>query len=669
MSNPAGFDFSLVEEPLFQFLVVADSHDRLVGAVDPEFPSRARQHDRVMALLALLKKMPAEFLVHMGDLVQDYPETAAFQESISTAVKAFHQLPMPIHHVAGNHDVGDKPDRTMPTHPASEESLTYYHELCGQSWYRIDREDCCLLVINSQILDTGMAAEIEQRAWLEAEMQAAQGKRIFLFFHLPLYLGQRNEQAMGNYDILGNVSRKWLLDLIEKHDVKFAGGAHVHFAFFDTIAQAEYHQFASPTFTRPGFSHLFSSAPPSERGRNDCGKLGFYLVRVFAGEIKLHFIRMAGVTDLGDLLPDGSSIVITPAHGGARGSSLGATLREPILRAVEVPFTFPSVVRQHVRNDYPFYNLREMGAAHIRAPWHDWEDEAQRRRLGQLTKAGVSLTLFSLDETGERFPSLQSDASAPTAMEWQLPGRVIPPEKEFAQWIAQCRECNLQTALSPVIPSSAPSGKQHPRTRIGYNAAGIAEVRAWLREREESVDRLVIDLGFDPEPWETWTQLAEQKAPGDPDWDFKFEFDSVDDDHNCVALTEAFALNLAVPGSRLFVDPLTDHDRTMDEANGLCDTMHNPRPMFNVYRSLNGILFPENASATSPQAHEVSRPHNSLFTINTGEQKFALVIDAAGLAAIPSLGTATTLWDLRRGQSRLWSAEHPVAFPYLISYT
>jgi len=474
---------------------------------------------------------------------------------------------------------------------------------------------------------------------------------------------------MGNYDILGNVSRKWLLDLIEKHDVKFTGGAHVHFAFFDTIANAEYHQFASPTFTRPGFSHLFSSGPPSERGRNDCGKLGFYLVRVFAGEIKLHFIRTGGVTDLGDLLPDGSSIVIMPAHGGARSSSLGATLREPILRAVEVPFTFPSVVRQQVRNDYPFYNLREMGAAHIRAPWDDWEDEVQRRRLGQLTKSGVSLTLFSLDESGERFPSVQSDASAPTAMEWQLPGRVIPPEAEFVEWMSQCRARNLQTALSPVIPSSAPSGKQHPRTRIGYNAAGIAEVTAWLREREESVDRLVIDLGFDTSRWETWTQLAEQKQPGDSDWDFKFEFDSVDDDHNCEVLAEAFALNLAVPGSRLFIDPLTDHDRTMDEANGLCDTMHNPRPMFNVYRSLNGILFPENASVTSPRAYEVSRPHDSLFTITSGEQKFALVIDAAGLAAIPGRESATTLWDLRRGQSCLWSDEHPVAFPYLISYT
>ena len=407
----------------------------------------------------------------------------------------------------------------------------------------------------------------------------------------------------------------------------------------------------------------------TERGRNDCGKLGFYLVRVFADEIKLHFIRTGGVTNAEDLLPDGSSIVITPAHGGSRGSSLGVTLREPILRATEVPITFPSAVRQHVRNDYPFYNLREMGAAHLRAPWHDWEDETQRVRLGQLSKAGVSLTLFSLDEAGERFPSAQSDAAAPTAMEWQLPGRVIPPEAEFAEWVSQCRERNLQTALAPVIPLSAPSGKQHPRARIGYQAAGIAEVTSWLREREESVDRLVIDLGFDVSPWETWTQLAEQKSPGDPDWDFKFEFDSVDDDHNCVALAEAFALHLAVPGSRLFVDPLSDQDRTMDVANGLCDTMHNPRPMFNVYRSLNGILFPESSTADSPRDYQVRHLHESLYSMTTANRNYALVMDAAGLSALPGTWSATTLWDLRRGQSRAWSTKHPVTFPYLITYT
>ncbi len=702
MSQTTGFDFSLLEEPLFQYVVVADSHDKLpTAAVDPEFPSRQWQHDRVTTLLALLHRLPADFLIHLGDLVQEYPETKSFPETFRAAVKAFHELPMPIHHVAGNHDVGDKPDRTMPTHPASEESLAYYHEVCGRSWYRIDREDCALLVINSQILDSGMPAENEQRLWLESELSNSAGKRVLLFLHLPLYLGNSNEPATGNYDVLGNPSRRWLLDLIAKHDVSMVSGAHVHFAFFDTIDRTEYHQLASPCFTRPGFSHLFSSPPPSERGRNDQSKLGFYLVRIFPDAIKQHFIRTAGARRVEELVPPGSRVVVFPADGGQRGSPLGVTLREPILREVEVPIAFPSVVRQRVRNDYPFYNLREMGAAHLRVPSHDWEDESQRSRLSHLMKEGVSLTLFSLKETPPDIPSDVAKKCGPTALEWQLPGQITPPEQDFPSWAQACREKDLQTILAPVIPGSAQKGKQHPRTRIGYSVAGVVEILKWLHEREQRVDRLVIDLGFDENPWDVWTDLAQQRTSGDPAWDLKLGFDSTDDDQNCLALAEAFALCLAIPGSRLLVDPLTDHDRTMDAGNGLTDTLHNPRPSFAVYRALNGILFPETkvtherwnalsstrCESTAPpqrlggkmhhldtdencaEENTVSRFTRSLYSIVMADRKFALVLDADAQAAIPEAWSLTTLWDLRRGQSRSWSEKHPVETPYLISYT
>lgn len=670
MNHTDGFDFSLVEKSLFQFAVVADSHDKLPTAViDPEFPSRQYQHDRVTTLLDLIRKLPADFLIHMGDLVQEYPETKSFPETFATAVKSFQSLPIPVHHVAGNHDVGDKPDRTMPTHPASEESLAGYHTVCGSSWYRIDRADCCLLVINSQILDTGMLEERQQRAWLEAELKATQNKRVLLFLHLPLYLGAPDEPATGNYDVLGNESRRWLLDLIAQYEVALVAGAHVHFAFFDTIGQTEYHQLASPCFTRPGFSHLFSSPAPSERGRNDQEKLGFYLVRVFPDTIKLHFIRTSGARQLDALVPAGSRVVLFPADGGGRGSPMGVTLREPILREVEVPIAFPSVVRQRVRNDYPFYNLREIGAAHLRAPAHDWEDDRQCSRLGQLTRKGVSLTLFSLSDQAPRLPSDRSGTRAPDALEWQLPGLVTPPENDFEKWVSACRKKNLQTILAPVIPGRAQAGKQHPRTRVGYSAESVAVVNQWLREGDHSVDRMVIDLGFDENAWEVWTTLAAKSAASDPSWDLKLEFTSSDDDLNCVALAEAFALSLAIPESRLLVDPLTDHDRTMDAVNGLTDTMHNPRPAFAVYRALNGIFFPETSSDETAPEFTVNRLGGMLYAIAAEDQKFGLVVSADGLDSIPASWSLTTLWDLRRGQSRDWSEEHPVEFPYLIAYT
>ncbi len=673
-----GFDFSLLEKPLFQFMVVADSHDKQPSdGVDPEFPSRMQQHGRVTALLELMGKLPASFVMHMGDLVQEYPETKLFPDTFAAAVKAFHTLPVPVHHVAGNHDVGDKPDRTMPTHPASAETLSHYHEACGRSWYRIDEADCRLLVINSQILDSGLPEEHAQQVWLEEEMASAGERRILLFLHLPLYLGKEDEPAMGNYDVLGLNSRRWLLDLIRRHQVRFVAGAHVHFAFFDTIGECDYHQLASPSFTRPGFAHLFSSAAPSERGRNDREKLGFYLVRVFPESIRLHFIRTSGVTTLTELVPEGSRMLLVPASGGHRGSPFGVTLREPILREVEVPITFPSVVRQRVRNDYPFYNLRDMGAGHLRAPWHDWKDATQRKRLGQLMKEGVSLTLFSLEDTGEKFPSVWTDVPSPEVFEWQLPGMVLPKRKEFRKWAMECQARELQTSLAPVIPGSQQIGKQHPRTRIGYSPESLPILNTWLRDQEYSLDRVVIDLGNQESCWDEWSDLAFKKNPQSPGWDLKLEFTSVEDDRNCAALAEAFVLSLAIPGARLFVDPLTDHDRTMDEVNGLCDSMHNPRPAFTVYRTLNGVFFPEHLAKGRKREFNVSRINGGLFTITTLDARFGLIMDEQGFGSIPASWRIDTAWDLRRCHSRVWQEKEaglsvdgfPLKAPWLISYS
>ena len=107
----------------------------------------------------------------------------------------------------------------------------------------------------------------------------------------------------------------------------------------------------------------------------------------------------------------------------------------------------------------------------------------------------------------------------------------------------------------------------------------------------------------------------------------------------------------------------------MDAVNGLTDTVHNPRAAFGVYRSFNGILFPEKAVRHASNDFAVSRICGTLYAITAGDRKFGLVLDAAALSSIPESWTLTTLWDLCRGQSRDWSAEHPVQIPFLITYT
>ena len=156
----------------------------------------------------------------MGDLVQEYPETRRHKEAIDKAREQMAHLEAEVFHVAGNHDVGDKPDPTMPTRPVTAESLKRYHARFGPSWYSFDRSGCHFIVINSQILNTSLPESGSQGAWLERDLESHRGKRLFLFLHLPPFLERPDEPHLGNYDNIGQPDRRWMLDLIRRYRVE-----------------------------------------------------------------------------------------------------------------------------------------------------------------------------------------------------------------------------------------------------------------------------------------------------------------------------------------------------------------------------------------------------------------------------------------------------------------
>ena len=243
-----------------------------------EFPSRAQQSQRAGAALRLVAALEPDFVVHMGDVVQEYPESAGFVPALDQALEQMAACGVQPHWVAGNHDLGDKPDPTMPTHPVTDEGLDAYHRRFGPSWYSFDYHDLHLVVLNSQILNTGLPAEEEQRTWLEADLAAHAQMRIAVFLHLPPYLHNPAEPHLGHYDNIGEPARTWLLKLLATHQVAWLFAAHVHFSFCEQVGDLYYRTVPSTSFSRPGLSHLFSSAPPPEQGRNDQPKLGFFSV-------------------------------------------------------------------------------------------------------------------------------------------------------------------------------------------------------------------------------------------------------------------------------------------------------------------------------------------------------------------------------------------------------
>jgi hypothetical protein len=159
--------------------------------------------------------------------------------------------------------------------------------------------------------------------------------------------------------------------------------------------------------------------------------------------------------------------------------------------------------------------------------------------------------------------------------------------------LVQLRNCGHRTplALSTVIPGARIPGKQHPRTRFGYRLAELAELDQRLEESKTRVDAVLCRLDGGNGPWavaRSLSRLIPLRQIGRVDWLLTLP-GLRDADHSLLAAEALFAVFLS-PGSRLYVDPLIDLDRTMDVRHGLLDPLCNPRSPFHVLRCLNTIL-------------------------------------------------------------------------------
>ena len=646
------FDRSLMAPAEFEFVVVADTHYMLdPGGRALEFESRRKQTARADAALRLAASLGADFILHMGDLVQEFPETRRYHEAIGRARAQLARLDAKVRIVAGNHDVGDKPDPTMPTRPVTSESLKRHHARFGDSWYSFDHRDCHFVVINSQILNAGLPESVSQRAWLEHDLEAHGQERVFLFLHLPPFLDQPDEPHLGNYDNIGQPARRWLLDLTARYGIDSVCAAHVHFAFLNRIGPTRVYNVPSTSFVRPGFSHLFTGPAPPEQGRDDAPKLGFHLFRVFRDRTDVHFIRTRGASALQDAAAGGPKRLLTRISAGLPASPLGLTLLHPLVNRAEIPIAFPSVVRQRVRNDYPLLAAVELGAAVVRFPASDLEDSSQRERLEVLRDEGPRLTAtlpasFAADL--QRY--VRRHADAVDAWEVQIPGALLPSGDLTGALVEMGKDNSIHISLAPILPGEVRPGKQHPRTRIGYLPGELRELDRCLAEHDVSVERVLCRLDWD-EPWKTGQELLGLGALSRVrEVDLVVSLASRDDARNANAAAESLFCAALLPGARVYFDPFVDLDRTLDAAAGLLDTSCNPRPAFHVLRCLNSVLYRERISREDHGAVEL--PGATIRTLTGADCVHALI--TAGCGELPDLGGLVFPGFSRDDPSRLY---------------
>ena len=612
------FDKTHLLPAQFECVVIADTHYMIdVGERPLEFESRRKQTQRAGIALQQVATIGANIVIHMGDLVQEYPETPDFKRAMVEARDQIRASNIYPHYVAGNHDVGDKNDPTMPTHAATAESLAFFHDLFGPSYYSFDRDLCHFIVLNSQIFNSKIAESDAQWQWFESDLATHKNQRLFLFFHLPLYLWDKNEPGLGHYDNINAPDRDRLLALTQKYKIELLFAAHVHYPFYDQIGKTRYFIAPSTSFTRPGFGHLYASAPPPEQGRDDIGKLGFYLLRIRADHTDIHFIRTKG-----EIKRPARDRLITCTSANL-SSPIGITLRHPITPIAELPIAYPSTVRQKTRNDQHFLACIELGAKFARFPWRDLGDPFQRTRLEMLCSEGITPIATFMEPRIASLPE-HIEANLDFVQNWeiQIPAHTLP-HGEICETLNRCAELAV-ISLCPIIPNERVHGKQHLRTRMGFYLAELEGLNATLQNADIHLQRALTHVPPNESPWTYIQSLCEHKYSNIDHIDISLELDAQNDCTNARRIAEATFAIVRLPGARLFVDPLIDLDRTMDVTHGLLDTLCNPRAPFHTLRCLNTLL--NSPVHVTTFTDEQIQENNRILYLNNTQRRLALVL-------------------------------------------
>jgi predicted phosphodiesterase len=263
-----------------RFIVVADSHIRFPDDDVATYPSNALMVDRNRRVVELCNRLDPEFVVHLGDIVHPLPVEEAHEATVQLAVEVYSKLEAPIHYVAGNHDIGDKPDALVAVPAVAEENYPVFERYWGPPFGSFDLEDCHFVIVDTPVLNSGLLRESAQEAWLDRDLALARsrGRRVFVFTHYPPFVHDPAEDE--HYDNIGEPARSQLLDTLERHKVEAVFSGHVHNFLYNHHEGTDLYVVPATGFVRPDYSELAAILPEREGGRDDPAKLGLFVVDV-----------------------------------------------------------------------------------------------------------------------------------------------------------------------------------------------------------------------------------------------------------------------------------------------------------------------------------------------------------------------------------------------------
>lgn len=629
-------------EYLFSIAVLADTHvNEEEYESNSPFECNRVANARTRWVIQAINEREPELTIHLGDLVHPVPTLRTYGEAAGHFKRLARELRSPLCLVPGNHDVGDKPVVWAPSSTVSDASLALWREHFGEHYYAVDCRDLHVVVIDAPIINSGLASEAEQRAWLERELAVSAGRRTFLCLHYPPYLADPEEGE--NYDNLGEPGRSWLLRLVETHRPEAMFCGHVHNFFYNRHGGTECYVLPSTTFVRQDYSEFSRVEPAEENGRNDVPKLGFCLVKIYEYGHVCHVVRSYGATiDPGEV-PAPAPRRVAGIHSTENSAApLGVDMRHPWAEVVEIPPTgaLDEFERKKARNDYPLMALWEMGIRKLRLPLQDLQDPRVRERMSLLRSLGHEFTVYTLGVPHGRPLEVLIEHHRLVDV-WEVIGSWAEAERVASAIGEVKKEAGLTAYLSKLRSKEdlrREGSRYYHFINHGFVVGERETIEVFLADSAagSSIDGFVFRVVRNASPWADIGTVGEiaralhrraavhiRMTSMNPAEEFK------DDLVNANRIGEALAgaMVLCGPGQPVvdvFVDTFADVDRGYFVRNGLVDRRYNPRLASHVVRNLYSAL---NGTSERLRAGAVyDLPAGRMCTLERRDELLALVL-------------------------------------------
>lgn len=589
-----GIDNSLGNK-IFTFAVISDTHvNSEEDSCNSPFPVNARANARFRYVVADLNRRAVDFVMHLGDVVHPVPETGALYGQAAEAYRDIvADLKMPIHLIPGNHDIGDLPFDGAPANPTTSQMIDAWSKEFGAQYQVVIKDDVRFLLLNAQLIGSGLADEVVQREWVEAEL-AARNMRTMLMLHHPPFLSAPDEPD--HYDNMSPPGREWVLELLKKHSIEAMFAGHAHNFWYNRYETTDFYLASSTSFIRQDYSEMLRSTPPegSEFGRDDRAKLGYFIINVYEQGHVMHFVRTYGAE-----LAEGVSLkkVLDPSAPAPRENAkplIGFDLRQNWAEISEVAPSggLDEFDRKFVRNDYPLLALIEMGVRGIRIPMTDLRYPDRRARLGALQHLGFRPTLFTFGvPQGTDWALLRDNAALFEDWEMTVNWEDLGPQSEAIKRTHQ--ETGLPVYISRMRTKAdlEAGGVYFHVINHGFNPQDTAQLDQLGELRQKGIAGAVFRMSLKEQTEEFLrdTDMAVTSRGLLGSVHLRVAHDNPAQLHNDEAQTQTrvgIAMNTvqSLTSTRVFCDTLVDVDRGYFVRMGAIDRACNPRGLWSVVR-------------------------------------------------------------------------------------